>query len=241
MSGKVYKTTPHIVAFIDILGATNAILKQTDESLEVIHKIYEFAMTAFPGYRRFGFAEPKIKIFSDNIVIAMPCDSICQKINVFYLVATMSAVLQASFLGYGWLTRGGIAAGEFFMDDVMAWGPALVHAYELESHVAYFPRVVVDPTLAKELSLENILQSSEEDKSSKCNEIFYKGRDGLICLEILLNVWENSARSIFKLFDEGLLEKRLAENHGNTKVCQKWRWMAHYLEERRKFFETVRR
>lgn len=234
MSETVYKTTPHIVAFIDILGATNAILKQTDESLTVIHSIYERAITIFPMFQEPGLERPKVKIFSDNIVLALPYDASHRKTDALFGVAVMSAALQASFLVCGWLTRGGIAAGDFFMDDVMVWGPALVRAYELESRVAYFPRVVIESDLAKECYLEVIRQYARNKNFH--GYVFGKDIDGMLRVEPLLDMGARDVmvNEIFNLFKNGLLEKRLTEHRGDTKVCQKWIWMAHHVEERRK-------
>ena len=41
---KEYKTTEHIVAFIDILGATAKIKENVDESLNAVHKTYDLAI-----------------------------------------------------------------------------------------------------------------------------------------------------------------------------------------------------
>lgn len=241
MSGAVYKTAPHVVAFIDVLGATNAILRQADESLAVIHTIYKNAATVFPMFQEPGLERPKVKIFSDNIVVALSYDATHPKTEALRAVAVMSAALQAEFLVRGWLTRGGIASGDFFMDDVMVWGPALVRVYELESRVAHFPRVVIEPDLAKECGLELILQHTRNTNS--LGYAFGRDADGMFRVEPLLDVggFGVTANLIFNSFEKGLLEKRLSEHRGDTKVCQKWIWMAHHVEERRKLFKMARR
>lgn len=232
MSDKEYKTSEYVVAFIDILGATNAIMKQTDASLDVIHKIYENAIKTFSKFQMADFKRPQVKIFSDNIVVAVPYDKDHRKNDALYAVAVMSSALQANFLAHGWLTRGGISAGDFFVDDVMVWGTALVRAYKLESTVAYFPRVVIEPTLAEECDLDLMIKYAMKMNSSGC--IFYKDHDGMIRLEILQGTWINTTYAIFKEFENGILERQLKENRGNTKVCQKWLWIDHYIKERRK-------
>lgn len=234
MSDKEYKTSEYVVAFIDILGATNAIMKQTDVALDVVHKIYENAIEKFLKCQAPGFDRPQIKIFSDNILVALPCDLTHRKKDALFAVAVMGAALQADFLVHGWLIRGGISAGDFFMDDVMVWGSALVRAYKLESEVAYFPRVVIDPALAQECELDLMIQYASKINSYGC--IFGKDNDGMIRLEIMPDMWPNTTLAIFKEFESGILEKQLEENHGNTKVCQKWLWMDHYVKERCKVF-----
>lgn len=44
----------------------------------------------------------------------------------------------------GWLVRGGITIGDFYIDDMFVWGAALVKAYELEEKIAVYPRVILD-------------------------------------------------------------------------------------------------
>ena len=40
--------------------------------------------------------------------------------------------------------RGGVAIGDIYHDDEAVFGPGLVRAYDIESNVAKFPRIVVD-------------------------------------------------------------------------------------------------
>jgi len=39
----------------------------------------------------------------------------------------------------GWLFRGGITIGEFYINDTIVWGLALLRAYELEEKIANYP------------------------------------------------------------------------------------------------------
>ena len=67
----------------------------------------------------------------------------------------ISAIIQVQFLKHGLLTRGGIASGSYFVDDMMVWGTALVKAHSLENSIAVYPRIVVDPELIGDLDLAN--------------------------------------------------------------------------------------
>lgn len=237
MSEKEYKTSEYVVAFIDILGATNAISKQPDESLDLIHKIYDNAIETFAQFKNDDFDTPQIKIFSDNIVIAVRYDSNHSKKDAAISVAVMSAALQANFLAHGWLTRGGISSGKFFIDDVMVWGPALVDAYKLENSVAYFPRIVVNPELATECNWTLIADRTNNFASTF--GIFHRDNDGMIRVEYIVAEFDNPVRAIFNNYKNGFIEKQLSEHKGNTKICQKWLWIKHYIEERRKIFMKV--
>lgn len=42
--------------------------------------------------------------------------------------------------------------GDFYIDDTVVWGAALLRAYELESKIADYPRIVIDAPLLSELN-----------------------------------------------------------------------------------------
>ncbi len=83
--------------------------------------------------------------FSDSIIISMPRRHDLDVGRMIKLVAEF----QSSMLFSGFLIRGGITAGPMFHEGRIAFGPALNRAYELESKIANFPRVVIDPSLER--------------------------------------------------------------------------------------------
>jgi hypothetical protein len=50
--------------------------------------------------------------------------------------------LSFELLCLGYFVRGAIALGKLYHDDEMVFGDALVRAYELETSVARFPRIL---------------------------------------------------------------------------------------------------
>ena len=67
-------------------------------------------------------------------------------------------LLQWLFLGRKILLRGGITLGDLFIDDTFVWGAALLAAYNIESSIALYPRVIIDDSLLKRLPRECISQ-----------------------------------------------------------------------------------
>jgi len=218
-----YITQDSIVAFIDILGSSAAITEDANESLNVVHQAYknsiDFFDDLFGGYK----FQPSIKIFSDNIVVSVAHYEDRFKRSAFLAVAMMSAIIQVEFLKKGWLTRGGITSGSFFADEVMVWGSALVKAYTLESTVAIYPRVIIDPALIGELNLA--LQPD-----THCMTWIRKDKDSLFYVEFLNRCLKHADFFALGLFQ--IIEKKLSKYHGNTKICQKWLWLSAYLKER---------
>lgn len=224
MSEHSYAVTNHVIAFIDILGSSAAIRDDVQGSLNVVHKAYENSINHFKDLFHDKNFFPAVKIFSDNIVVAMPYREERFKRSAFLAVAMMSAVIQVEFLKKGWLTRGGIAAGSFFADDIMVWGSALVEAYKLESTIAVYPRIVVAPKLIGELKL------AFRSNDTHCKEWIRQDKDRLFHVEYLNRCLKNADLFILSLFN--IVEERIAEHNGDTKVCQKWLWLSSYLNER---------
>ena len=145
-----YHQSEYLVAFIDVLGAKQKISENSEEALNVIHDAYDEAIGLFRNIRE---KNPKItymqgmkyKIFSDNIILALPMRKDINR--MIHALSILCSLIQISFLKREMLTRGGMALGAFFCDDVMVWGDALVIAYQLEAHEAKYPRIVLDGKL----------------------------------------------------------------------------------------------
>jgi hypothetical protein len=107
------------------------------------------------------------RFFSDCICLFVPTESDC-------LQNMMSATLYLHhrFLKLGYCLRGAVTIGEMYWDDLwscekqikesscrpegsthplITFGPGLTDAYQLESEVAIYPRVVISPGLMKHM------------------------------------------------------------------------------------------
>ncbi|NWJ27659.1 hypothetical protein [Rhizobium sp. RM] len=89
--------------------------------------------------------EDEFAQFSDSIIISIPRRHDLDVGRMIKLVTEF----QSSVLFSGFLIRGGITAGPMFHQGRVAFGPALNRAYELDSKIANFPRVVIDPSLER--------------------------------------------------------------------------------------------
>jgi len=132
-----------VVAFYDILGWRTEIENAgTDPK-----KIGDLRRLILQHSRmlRLPVKSPvNVSTFSDNIVIS----SVPDKTTTPYFLREM-ATIQLMTASMGFLLRGGIAVGNIIHDDEVVFGPALNRAYELESKVAIYPRIVVDEPVLK--------------------------------------------------------------------------------------------
>jgi hypothetical protein len=135
------RTPPYerrVVAFYDILGWRSAIA-QAGNDPEKIGNLRRVILQHSRLLRLPVSAPVNVSTFSDNIVVS----TIPNSEAVPYFLRSV-ATLQLMTASMGFLLRGGIAVGDIIHDEEVVFGPALNRAYELESSVAIFPRIVVD-------------------------------------------------------------------------------------------------
>lgn len=220
-----YKTQEHVVAFIDILGAKNKINNDVNESLNVVHSAYneaiKFLNTLYRG--DIELLRPQIRIFSDNIVVAVPT-STKGEISALMSILVYSGLIQHQFLHHKYLVRGGISIGDFFIDDIMLWGTALTKAYEIESTIAIYPRIVLDPFLVGRLNVfhNNTLKRWLSQDVDKLLFIDYMQKRVMKDNENFLPL------AILRLEEA---EQLLNDADGHLKVQQKILWHLSYIRK----------
>ena len=144
--------TKHMVAYIDILGSKDAILHDhNDYYLNTINTCFERVKANTSWMRLSGTEGCTIKIFSDNIVIAIPSDFACVNNNhptiVLNRMHAALCAIQREFLKHEILIRGGLSFGKLYIDDIFIWGKALIDAYNVEDGIAIYPRIVIDQSI----------------------------------------------------------------------------------------------
>ena len=102
-----YKTKPTAVAFIDVLGSSEAIKNNVNESLNAIHIAYDETIIQFEKYHSKHMKEPKVDIFSDNIILSNELIEGKEE-KAFASIIFFSALLQMNMWVNDLLVRGGI-------------------------------------------------------------------------------------------------------------------------------------
>ena len=121
-----YKTSRHCVAYLDILGSKNIIC--TDDKNEHLNKISMIFEDALGESKMFS-ENIFVKIFSDNILLALPTDDDSRKQNITNIIGLVRNIIYEA-ADYGYLIRGAITEGDFFHNDIIVYGKALVEAVE---------------------------------------------------------------------------------------------------------------
>ncbi len=204
-----YKTSNHIIAYLDILGAKQMICNDSNFNfLNLLNMFMEDAIEESGGGIFKHKEEIYIKIFSDNILLAIELkENDEQRDDKITLLFNIVANIYNEILRYGYLMRGAIAEGDFFHNDIIVYGKALVEAVNLEEKKAIYPRILVQKELSK--SLQHYL---------------LQDRDGLYILNIF-QLSEYFDHLSFKLELLKILEQYKDKDHIKAKIM----WMIKYF------------
>lgn len=158
--------TQRVVAFIDILGFKNLIKPQ--EKLQGIYDTFLILTSQHHGVWALENAlknpksshlpiipqgTAKLSVFSDNFLLSVPENNAQAILSLLIIVSGLqNSLLNSS----GIACRGAIHCGELIHGESpyggnIIFGPAVIHAYELEQSVASYPRVVLSDAFIKTL------------------------------------------------------------------------------------------
>ena len=202
-----YKTSRHCVAYLDILGGKNKICADKDNTfLNTLNMVFQDAIEE----TNFLFRKETIftKIFSDNILLAVEIeDNNNQTEEKISSLLNLTANVVLETLRHGFLMRGAITIGDFFQNDILVYGKALVDAVEMEEKTAIYPRVI-----------------ATDEVQQIAPQYFTESSDGLHTFNYLIYAVEPGDSYTIKI---NLL--KMLEECPNKKVEQKIRWAISYF------------
>ena len=205
-----YKTSNHIIAYLDILGVKDMICNDNNfDFLNHLNMFMEDAIEESGGGIFPKEEEIYIKIFSDNILLAIELkEDDKQREHKIAILFNTVANIYNEILRYGYLMRGAIVEGEFFHNDIIVYGKGLVEAVQLEENIAKYPRIIVKTKVNEANSWYYLMKDSDE--------------------EVFLNIFrlcEGVDGVTFKINILGLLKKY----KNNEKIKEKIMWMINYF------------
>ena len=205
-----YKTSNHIIAYLDILGAKQMICNDDNfDFLNYLNMFMEDAIEESGGGIFKHNVDIFVKIFSDNILLAIKLkENDERRDNKIAALFNTVANIYNEILHYGYLMRGAIVEGEFFHNDKIVYGKALVDAVHLEEQIANVPRILVRTNVDEPYNRYYLMQ--DED-----NEFF-------------LNIFQ-----LCDTFDDGAFKIRLLDmlrkQKNDEKIKSKIMWMIKYF------------
>lgn len=205
-----YKTSNYIIAYLDILGAKQMICN--DDNFDFLNHLNMFMEDAIEesGGGIFKHKEEiYIKIFSDNILLAIELNKNDeQRDNKIAALFNTVANIYNEILRYGYLMGGAIVEGEFFHNDKIVYGKALVEAVHLEENVANVPRILVKTKVSEQHSFYYLMKDEDD--------------------ELFLNIFHLCESFDDVAFKISLLEM-LKKHKNEEKIKTKIMWMIKYF------------
>jgi hypothetical protein len=218
------------VAFIDILGFSD-IVRQSSASparaaglIAILEKIAD-AKRTFVDDLEISPDDFKAQSFSDCIVLSENASPS----GLFHLLAAVT-IVSLDLLSEGVFTRGGIAKGKLHHSDKVAFGPAMIEAYRLESQIARYPRILVDKATHTDYKAPEYSIAGE--RYSK-NPALRLDSDGPPFLDILVLLRPESAEDYVGQIPgiRAEIQRALDASIYEPKHFEKIRWLAIYWNE----------
>lgn len=223
------KTAPayerRLILFVDFLGFRE-VVAGTETDPAMLARL----VAALDDIGRLGEAEifrsQRVTQFSDSVVMSY---RITEQSGVFWMINAIALTI-ISLAERGFLLRGAVTLGDLYHTGRHVVGPAMVRAYEMESQLARFPRVIVDPTVIRLARRRRNEDHSPDDEERYIRDFIVEDEDGQLFIDYIS--W-NAVVAVAGADDEGypdylatlsrLLRSGLA--HSDPRVVEKYLWL----------------
>ncbi len=216
---KYTSTGDYILAFIDVLGIKNKVKDNLHETLETLWLINNFLLSMQSKYK-----ELVVRTFSDNYLVALKNNESDFANNFSIINNIIGDLVNRGLRVYNVLIRGAIVRGELHLDDQIVLGPALIKAYELESEIAIYPRILVEKSILNERLTQKQIRDNEY------TDYFFQDTDLWWCLNSLKFCKDTIEQALRERLKHNILKQmEEAEKGGNQRVKAKILWLKNYV------------
>lgn len=223
-----------ILGYVDILGFSNLVkssANRPEELLGLVNAIGLCKAEIRDVFPKFPSADYQVSSFSDNVVVTSSSDD-----NGLVTVLSYIICLTTRLLSQGYMVRGGVVHGNIYHRNEYVVGPALVDAYQIESSIARYPRVVLSKEV-RDLCLKLFNEMSFGERRPYLD--FFLEDEDLICFINPLFLFHRSGYK--DVVDGGDLRQSLIKLHrhltneidnfyGVHSVLEKILWMRDLIE-----------
>lgn len=233
------------VTFIDILGFKSLINnKDPREINSILDAMRLFSSQPQRRYPPFDRAEslPIVVQFSDSIIRIQPVvesDEEKYLLNFFYEELNSLVIYQGNMACNGVMIRGGLTLGKVCVHKDRIFGPGFVRAYQIESSLARYPRILIDEILCANSDDNPIINSMGyymwSEMSAHIYEMLYRADDGQWCLDYLPYIYQAehdpgiSGLDVLRAHRDGIIAQlALVGASKSDEAIAKIRWVANY-------------
>lgn len=238
------------VAFLDMLGFSDICVKKELDCSEIFKLLSINSLINDVAKQKFLqhiIPEDVVdniyySIMSDSIFIAAPDNNY----GLLYILYICSFI-QNMLLEHNILLRGGMTKGEFFGQNDIVFGPAVVEAYNIERFIANYPRIVLAECIIDDLKQAGLFKKNSVDDYVSSTKNITEEVSINSQIKLLINQSTDDslyfvnylhAMQIIKLKHkpsiiqkiEDYIDKGVQSN--NAKIKVKYLWTKKYYEER---------
>jgi hypothetical protein len=237
----------HLVVYADFLGFKDETFDDTPRTEKILRMLATLASLESDfsieiktrGSLGAVKIQPAISAFSDHIVISFPLRGMVvvggpddNKIPFIVLdqVRRMIAALAFGAFQLGFLVRGAMTIGKLHHAGGVVFGKGLVEAYQLESQVAIYPRVILSNSIISKSVWTQDNQFVEDDFDGM-RYLNYFPQMIMMASSGELN-WISSVREWYEAARRSIKENiEKLEERMKTKEVAKWSWFSNKFED----------
>jgi hypothetical protein len=206
VTARITKYETRLIIFLDFLGFRD-VVERTKSNISYLHWLLDGIDDLSHVVYNSGYTRTRqITVFSDSIAISYAA---LEERDPYWVFTHLCSSLS-DLVAEGFLIRGAVTIGDLVHTDKYLVGPAMVRAYELESTVAKYPRVIIDP-----IFFEKTLLKRKKRRSYYFRDMLVKDNDKQIYFDYFK---PKSLFTIAKLISKGL-------RNDDPTVVSKYLWM----------------
>jgi len=234
-----------LIVFIDLIGFKNYVLSNYGEGKENAVKTLTayFQDKVSEGAKyikgKSHSYKPSFIFFSDTIIISFPLELFnaadelkaltlpkldIDKFNLLAAASTSIYDIQLHVLQHDMLTRGCMTIGDVYHNQNTWFGPGIIEAYEHESKLAIYPRVILSKQAFKYF---------EKEISAANSSNWIQDLDGFYFANYIARIHvklsDDFCEAHHKLREIIVKNSELMRSSGKHKELQKWEWLAVYF------------
>ena len=140
-----------MVCTIDILGFSQMIIESCNNEYgnNLLKEITLLINRNKQCIIKNKYSKGKIKVYTDNMIVGYPIkDDGEEELNE---ILDNVSEYQFNLALEGLFVRGGVSVGDFYINEDIVFGPALLDAHNTESKLACYPRIILDDKTVKRL------------------------------------------------------------------------------------------
>ena len=227
-------------AYIDILGFRDLVRNLADDysKFQALRSLLTKIHTPANPAEKAWHIDFRAQSISDAVAISTLAND-TGLIHLFIAIENLAVDL----LKAGYLMRGALVKGRLYHDDQMVFGAALIHAFELESTVVRYPRVMITREVMQDI--DHFCDGLLAHRRPVFEQHIEQADDGPHYVHVLKTVAckiaelqienlnlppekQHSLEEFAKM--QALIQRRLNEATDNPRHFEKVQWFARYWQ-----------